>query len=144
MNSAHDRRDSPISDVVCIWRPDRGQRVAAVCAGGTRVSKLRPGGRTRCWLESRTWGALAHRCSPSRQLRKVDDAVRPVPAATLTPPEVGHQARLVAVVGAPNAAAEQDEATVTLARSDHLACMPRKRCSIECDEHQTGLRAGRK
>jgi hypothetical protein len=57
-------------------------------------------------------------------------------------PEVGHQARLAAIVDAPNAAAEENEAAVTLARSDHLACMPRKRCSIECDEHQTGLRAG--
>jgi hypothetical protein len=60
--------------------------------------------------------ALAHLCSsPLRRLRKVDDSVRPVPAATLTQPEVGHEARLVAVVGVPNAAAEQDEATVTLA-----------------------------
>ena len=38
--------------------------------------------------------------SPLRRLRKVVDSVRPVPAATLTQPELGHQARLVAVVGA--------------------------------------------
>ena len=76
------------------------------------------------------------------ELRKVDDSVRPVPAATLMQPEVGHEARLVAVVGAPSAAAEQDEAAVTLARANHLTCMPRKRCPIERDEYQTGLRTG--
>jgi hypothetical protein len=86
--------------------------------------------------------ALAHLCSPSRRLRKVDDSVRPVPAATLTQPELGHQARLVTVVSAPNTAAEQDEAAVSLPGPDHMACMPRKRCPIERDEHQTGLRAG--
>jgi hypothetical protein len=85
-------------------------------------------------------------CSSSQlplwRLRKVDDSVRPVPAATLTQPEVDHEARPVAVVGAPNDAAEQDEAPVTLARANHLTRMPRKRGPIERDEHQTGLRAG--
>jgi hypothetical protein len=49
---------------------------------------------------------------------------------------------LVAVVCASNAAAEQDEAAVTFPRADYLAGMPRKRCPIECYEHQTRLRAG--
>jgi len=47
----------------------------------------------------------------SRRLRKVDDPIRPVPSATVTGPEVGHQARWVTVVGTPNGTAEQDDAT---------------------------------
>ena len=59
----------------------------------------------------------------SRRLRQVDDAIRPVPAATFTEPEVGHRARLVTVVGTPNGAAEQDEAAViSPARSTWPAC----------------------
>ena len=77
----------------------------------------------------------------SRRLRQVDDSIHPVPAATFTEPEVGHQARLVAVVCAPNGAAEQDEAAVTFPRAQHLARVPRERRAVEGDEHQTGFGA---
>jgi len=52
-----------------------------------------------------------------RRLRQVDDSVRPVPSAPFTQPEVGHQARLVAVVGTPDAAAKEHEAAVIFARA---------------------------
>src|SRR5437868_6995911 len=77
----------------------------------------------------------------SRRLRQVDDSIGPVPSATFTETEVGHQARLVAVVGTPNRAAEQDEAAVTFPRAQDLARVPRERCAVERDEHQTGFGA---
>ena len=52
------------------------------------------------------------------------------------------QARLLAVVRTPNAASEQDEATMTFARAEHLTCMPRKRRPIEGHERQTRFGAG--
>jgi hypothetical protein len=61
----------------------------------------------------------------SRRFRQVDDSIHPVPAATFTNPKVGHQARLVAVVGAPNGSAEQNEAAVIFPRAEHLARVPR-------------------
>src|SRR5205809_7737735 len=78
----------------------------------------------------------------SRRLRQVDDSIHPVPGATFIEPELGQQARLLAGVGTPNGAAEQHEAAVTFSRAKHLTCMPWKGCSIERDEHQTGLCAG--
>jgi hypothetical protein len=48
----------------------------------------------------------------SRRFWQVDDSVRPVPSATFAEPEVGQQARLVAVVGTPNSAAAQHEPAV--------------------------------
>jgi len=77
----------------------------------------------------------------SRRFRQVDDSIRPVPGATFTEPEVGHQTRLLAVVGTPHGAAEQHHAAVIFPRAQHLACVPRKRCAVEGDEHQTGLGA---
>src|SRR5947208_11766862 len=71
----------------------------------------------------------------SRRLRQVDDSIRPVPSATFTEPEVGHQARLVAVVGTPNRAAEQDEAAVTFPRAQDLARVPRS------EEHTSELQS---
>jgi hypothetical protein len=49
---------------------------------------------------------------------------------------------MLAVVRTPNRAAEQDEAAVILARAQHLSRVPRERCSVKRDEHQTGFRAG--
>jgi hypothetical protein len=77
----------------------------------------------------------------SRRLRQVDDSIGPVPAVTFTRPEVGYHARLVARVGAPNGAAEQDETTVILACAQHLSRVPRERCSVKRDEYQTGFGA---
>jgi hypothetical protein len=78
----------------------------------------------------------------SRRFRQVDDSVRPIPGATFIEPEPGQQARLLAVVRTLNAAAEQDEAAVTLPRAERLARVPRERCAIKGDEHQTGFGAG--
>jgi hypothetical protein len=50
-------------------------------------------------------------------LGQVDDSVHSVPCATLIEPELGQQARLLPVVGTPNAAAEKDTAAVAFARA---------------------------
>ena len=95
--------------------------------------------------------ATTHPSSPSNgslcderswRLRQVDDSIEPVPRVTISRPEFCEQACLVAVIGAPNGPAEQDEAAVTLSRTKDLTCVPRKRCAIECHEHQTGLGTG--
>ena len=57
-------------------------------------------------------------------------------------PKVCQQPRLLAVVGGPNGAAEQDRSAVPLDRAEHLPCMPRKRRPVESDEHQTSFRGG--
>ena len=90
----------------------------------------------------RTLGLAAVNAALSRRLRQVDDPIHPVPGATLIGPELGQQSRLIAVVGTSTRAAEQDEASVTFSRAEYLTGMPRKRCPIECHEHQTGLCAG--
>ena len=69
--------------------------------------------------------ALSNDIQVSRRFRQVDDSIRPVPGATFTNPKVGHKARLVTVVSAPNGAAEQNEAAVTFPRAQHLARVPR-------------------
>jgi hypothetical protein len=56
---------------------------------------------------------------------------------TFLEPELGQQAYLFPIVGAPNGAAKQDEAAVTVPCGQHLARMPRERCSVKGDEHQT-------
>ncbi len=61
---------------------------------------------------------------------------------TLLTPEIFQKPSLLAVVGGANPATKQDESTVTLARAEHLPCMPRKRRSVKGHEYQTGLGAG--
>jgi hypothetical protein len=71
---------------------------------------------------SSEWPARATVLRLSRSISKwlgaiwqADDSVHPVPGATLIEPELGQQARLLPVVGTPNAAAEKDAAAVAFA-----------------------------
>ncbi len=48
----------------------------------------------------------------------------------------------MAVVSTANGAAEKYESSVTLAGTDHLTGVPRKRCSVKCHEHQSVFRTG--
>ena len=57
-------------------------------------------------------------------------------------PELGQQPRLLAVAGAPNGPAKQNESAMTLAQAKHLPRMPWERGPVEGNDHQADLRTG--
>ena len=77
----------------------------------------------------------------SRRRRQVNDSITPVPCVAFISPELCEQPRLVAVVDGANAATEQDESAMILARAEYLTRVPRERRPVKCHEHQAGFRA---
>lgn len=70
-----------------------------------------------------------------RRLWQIHDAINPIPRVTVLTPESCEEPRLVAIVGAANRAAEQDETTVILTGAQHLPGVPWQRGAVKRHQH---------
>lgn len=94
-------------------------------------------------IETHSGTHTSRRQRLSRRFGQVHNTIDPIPPVPLITPERREQPALVAIVSTANGAAEQHEPTMTLAGAEHVARVPRKRCSVTptstspCSAHAT-------